>query len=204
MNYKPSDSFYAEFTTSNPSTGAALNADSLPVATAQQNGTDDGAFTLTVTNVDTGRYKITGTVPSGYAAGDTVVITVAATVSSVAAKAVVCSFLVDSRRVGEVYSTIGANGAALTAIGDTRLDYLDAAITSRSDYDGGAVTLDLSQAVATSNTANTVGDCLNAARAGAFGKEVKDGTAYTIYAPDGTTVVRSFTLDNSDNPTSRI
>jgi hypothetical protein len=87
-------SYYAEFVTSNPTTGAAQNGDSLPTATATKNGADDGTFTLTVTNLDTGRYKITGTVPGGYAAGDSVQVSVAATVATVAGKAVVDNFQV--------------------------------------------------------------------------------------------------------------
>jgi len=67
----------------------------------------------------------------------------------------------------------------------------------------GLVKLDLTQAVPTSNTAETVGDALNAARADGFGKWVKSGTTVTLYANDGTTAVRSFTLDSSTSPTSR-
>lgn len=65
------------------------------------------------------------------------------------------------------------------------------------------VKLDLTQAVPTSNTAQTVGDTLNAARAQGFGKWVKSGTTLTLYANDGTTTVKSFTLDDADEPTSR-
>lgn len=97
MSYKPSGAYYAEFTTQRFDTGAATNADSTPAATANKNGTDDGSFTLTVTNIDTGRYKITGTVPSGYASGDVVNVSVAATVNSVAGKGIVDSFTVQVR-----------------------------------------------------------------------------------------------------------
>jgi hypothetical protein len=108
MQRKPGDAYSTEFTTSNPTTGAAANADSLPVATANHNGTDDGTFSaaLTVTNLDTGRYKITGTVPSGYAAGDTVTVTVAATCGGVAGKAKVDTFGVDTARASDIYGTI--------------------------------------------------------------------------------------------------
>jgi hypothetical protein len=92
--YRPSDSYYTEFTTQRFDTGAATNGDSLPTATATKNGTDDGAFTLTVANIDTGRYKISGTVPAGYAANDVVQISVAATVNSVSGKGVVDQFRV--------------------------------------------------------------------------------------------------------------
>jgi len=97
---KPSGSYYGEFCTQRFDTGAANDADSTPTATANKNGTDDGSFTLTVTKIDTGRYKITGTVPNGYSAGDIVVVTVAATVNSVAGKGVVDQFQVVTARPG--------------------------------------------------------------------------------------------------------
>jgi hypothetical protein len=100
--FKPGAAYYYEFTTANPTTGAATDADSLPVATITKNGTDDGSSptgwssTLTVTKIDTGRYKITGTIPSGYAAGDQIQVSVAATCSTIAGKAVVDSFRIIS------------------------------------------------------------------------------------------------------------
>lgn len=68
---------------------------------------------------------------------------------------------------------------------------------------GGGLTLDLTQAVPTTNTAQTVGDCLNAARAQGFGKWAISGTTLTLYAANGTTAVRTFTLDSATAPTSR-
>ena len=67
------------------------------------------------------------------------------------------------------------------------------------------VVLDLTQAVPTSNTAETVGDALNAARADGFGKWIMDANAKTLvlYANDGTTVVRTFTLDSGTAPLTR-
>jgi hypothetical protein len=63
--------------------------------------------------------------------------------------------------------------------------------------------IDLAQTVPTSNTAQTVGDALNAARAQGFGKWSLLGTVLTLYAGDGATVVRTFTLDSATSPTSR-
>lgn len=63
--------------------------------------------------------------------------------------------------------------------------------------------IDLTQAVPTSNTAHTIGDALNAARAQGFGKWVFSGTTLTLYAEDGSTVVRTFTLDSATAPTRR-
>lgn len=65
------------------------------------------------------------------------------------------------------------------------------------------ILLDLTQVVPTTNTAETLGDALNAARAQGFGKWAKSGTTLTLYAADGTTVVRTFTLDSATAPTSR-
>jgi hypothetical protein len=63
--------------------------------------------------------------------------------------------------------------------------------------------LNLSQAVPISNTAQTVGDALNAARAQGFGKWQLVGTTLTLYGPDGTTAVRTFSLDSVAAPTAR-
>lgn len=104
--YRPGDSYHGLFTTSRFDTGAATDADSTPVATITKNGVDDGAVTITVTNIDTGRYKISCTIPNTYTAGDVCVISAAATVNSVAGKGVVDSFrlvavnLADAVRAG--------------------------------------------------------------------------------------------------------
>ena len=67
----------------------------------------------------------------------------------------------------------------------------------------GYVSIDMTEVVSLSNTTNTVGDCLNAARAQGFGKWVISGTTLSLYAPDGSTVIRSFTLDSATAPTQR-
>lgn len=115
MTYKPGGSYVAEFVTSTPSTGAAVNADSLPTATAMHNGTDDGTFTLTVTNMDTGRYMVTGTVPA-YSAGDVVQVSVAATVAGIAGKAVIDNFQIDSSFPSDTYAQVTNGTYGLSAI----------------------------------------------------------------------------------------
>lgn len=67
----------------------------------------------------------------------------------------------------------------------------------------GKLLLDLTQAVPTSNTAQTTGDAFNAARADGFGKWTLSGTTLTLFAGDGTTTVRTFTLDSGTAPTQR-
>jgi hypothetical protein len=49
----------------------------------------------------------------------------------------------------------------------------------------------------------SVADSLNAARADGFGKWVLSGTTLTLYGPDNTTVVRTFTLPSATDPLSR-
>jgi hypothetical protein len=115
MSRKPGDPYSCEFCTQRFDTGAATNADSLPVATANRNGTDDAAFVLTVANLDTGRYKVTGTIPAGYVRGDSVNVTAAATVNGVAGKGVIDSFVMDSKRVGDLVDAPAAPSTAAIA-----------------------------------------------------------------------------------------
>jgi hypothetical protein len=85
--------------------------------------------------------------------------------------------------------------------GDTLVNssdrYVDVAITRDVSQ------VDLTQPVPLVNSAHTLGDALNAARAQGFGKWTCEGTALTLYAADGVTPVRSFTLDDPDAPHSR-
>ena len=140
MTYKPGDTFHGEFTTCNAATGAAQNADTTPSATATRNGTDDAGFTLTVTNLDTGRYKVSGVIPAAYVRGDSVQISVAATVGGVAGKAVIAAFVLDSKRIGDLNDAPAAPTAVQVRqemdANSTRLANLDAAVSSRSTYAG--------------------------------------------------------------------
>src|SRR6185312_2868899 len=87
MSVRSGQSITVEFVTSSFSTGAATNADSTPTGTLVVNGVDNAA-TVTVTNIDTGRYKAAVTLPT-LAIGDVVELSVAATVSTVAGKGIV-------------------------------------------------------------------------------------------------------------------
>jgi hypothetical protein len=70
---------------------------------------------------------------------------------------------------------------------------------------GDAMTLDLAQPVPLTNTAQTVGDALNAARAEGFGNWSFDvpTKTMTLFAPDGSTPVHSFIWNDANDPTSR-
>lgn len=115
MIYKPSDSYYKEFTTQRFDTGVVTDADSLPSASATKNGTADGSFSLTVTNLATGHYKVDGTVPGGYVTGDVVNITASATVNSVAGKQVVDTFIIDSSRNADLSTKIDSDAVLVNA-----------------------------------------------------------------------------------------
>lgn len=96
MAYRSGGGYYRGFTTANPSTGAVADADSTPTAVANRNGTDDGAFALTVTRIDLGRYMVSGTIPAGYAPGDVVNVVVTATVSTQVGKAWIDRFVIEA------------------------------------------------------------------------------------------------------------
>jgi hypothetical protein len=67
-----------------------------------------------------------------------------------------------------------------------------------------SVNINMTQPVPTSNTAQTVGDALNAARAQGFGKWTINGNTLSLYAPDGSTIIKSFTLDSAKFPSQRV
>ncbi len=148
------------------------------------------------------------------------------TVDTVTTVGILTTYTGNTPQTGDSFARIGATGSSLTSLAPSstalstatwtsgrasNLDFLDVSVLTRSTYAGGAVasvtaavTIDTTQAIALSNTANTLGDCLNAARAQGFGKWAIVGTTLTLYANDGTTSVRVFTLDSSTAPTSRV
>lgn len=72
----------------------------------------------------------------------------------------------------------------------------------------GLIQMDMTQLFPTSNTAGTIGDAFNAMRANGFGKWILNtGTVpptLDLYGPNGSSIVKSFTLDSITAPTSRI
>lgn len=129
MSVKSAQAVTVLFSTANATTGAAADADSTPVGTLYVNGTANGA-TVTVTKITTGVYKAALTLPS-LSAGDVVSLRVAATVGAVAGEGVVWQDTADTKRTSDLADEVIGTGAGLTAIGDTRLGNLDAAITTR-------------------------------------------------------------------------
>lgn len=124
MSIKSGQAVTCRFTTSTAD-GTATDADSLPTAVLIVNGANNGA-TVTVTDVGTGRYSATVTLPA-LAAGDVVEIEIAATIGGVVAVGVVWSAVADTKRVSDLQDlTAGAemalSSAAVQAVVDAVLD----------------------------------------------------------------------------------
>ena len=118
---------------------------------------------------------------------------------------------------GETITNENASPAVFASADPSRITYLDASVSSRSTYAGGAVAsvtapvqISLSQTGlspraldAVADGSLTVGDCLVAAVCGAAGKETVSGTSYVVKTPSTGTVIRTFTLDSATLPTAR-
>ena len=100
MTYVPGDSYSKRFTTRIFATGVRDDADSTPTVDIEYNGAAADDWPLTVTNVTTGVYRVTGAIPSTCAAGKPVDINISATVNSVDDTALLDHFVVDASRVG--------------------------------------------------------------------------------------------------------
>lgn len=121
---------------------------------------------------------------------------------------------VDNIYASRTIRIVGGTGAEQPAIivsyvGSTKVATVDRNWLTQPDNTSQYIINDtadvnLTQTVPTSNTSQTVGDAFNAARAQGFGKWVISGTTLTLYAADGSTVVRTFTTNSSASPTQRI
>ncbi len=198
MMLKPSDAYTAQFTTHATETGAPTNADTLPTANATRNGTDDAGFVLTVTNLATGRYKITGSVPASYVEGDLVQIVVNATVDSTSDTAIVDHFIIDSKRISDLVDfnpasqsvNVGKWADVNVSVTDFGvLSNLDATVSSRSTFDPSSDSVLVesltTNALADFFTTNT-GSTFIAAIAGSLVKEIVDNITTNSGSSDWT------------------
>lgn len=115
MALRPGDSFAAEFHVHNAS-GALANADSAPTGVLVRNSVADTGPSIAVATAATGIYRVSGTVPSGYASGDLVQVRITATVGGESTSGLVELGVLDGARVAEVFARIGAGGAGLSAV----------------------------------------------------------------------------------------
>ena len=86
--YTPGSIYYAQFNTNNIS-GISANTDSLPWGTLVRNGIDDFTSTVFITNIDAGRYTISGTIPNTYVYGNYVNLAISGQVNGMLSKAII-------------------------------------------------------------------------------------------------------------------
>jgi hypothetical protein len=132
LDYAPGDTFYKEFTVQTPSTGAAVNSDSTPTVVVNKNGTDDGTVSAaaTITGIDTGRYKVTFTIPTTYAPGDVINVTAVAVVSGVTGKALIATTKLGIGATRQFNGKATSNGTTTTVI-DSSLASLTESLLNR-------------------------------------------------------------------------
>lgn len=189
-SYKPGDSYTRYFTTCDPATGAAKDADATPTVTVFHSGTGSGAFALVATKVGTGVYSVAGAIPGTFVSGDVVNLVVNATVGGIAGKAPLDSFVIDGKRVSDLAFPTNFAALQITSEGLAGLNTAQSGIAVRA--------LD-----SVADSALTIGDCLIAAVSEGAGKESISGTTYQKKTPSTGTVIRTFTLDDAAAPTSR-
>jgi hypothetical protein len=195
MSFKPSDPYSKEFVTSSPTTGAATNADATPVATADLDGSGTGAMALTVTNLDTGRYKVTGTIPAGRVRGDVLNVSVVATVGGVAGKAIVDTQVLDSKRVGDLNDSAYAGGAVASVTAPVTVG----TVTDKTGYALAAAGLDAVMVEAGVNVRQALSPIL----AAAAGVLAGAGTGTIIIKGGGVATTRiTASTDSSGNRSS--
>jgi|GEM_PF-1329165 len=110
MNPELEETFYADFITSSPTTGAAVDADSTPTCEVFEDATDTSILAPTVTKRSgkTGNYRVplACTTANGFEAGKSYNVVVSATVSSVAAKAVLLTFQIRTNGPDDLAASI--------------------------------------------------------------------------------------------------
>lgn len=119
MTPKLTETIYVDFITSSPTTGAATDADSLPVCEVFEDATDTAIVSPTVVKrtgkVGNYRVPVVCTAANGFEAAKTYNVVVSATVGAVAAKAVARTFQVRTTSVDDPVTLTSAYDSAKTA-----------------------------------------------------------------------------------------
>lgn len=103
-----------EFTTSDPATGELTDADSAPTATLRRNESASGV-TVTITNLETGRYRASWT-NGAWSAGDRLLLVVSATIGGTTYKETVWEGKIDALANSRLAPT--TSGRTLNVTGD--------------------------------------------------------------------------------------
>lgn len=153
MIVKPNQSISVYFGTSDAASGAATDADSTPSGTLYENGADSGE-TVTVSNVSTGLYKASFSIPNDASAEDVFDLVIVATVDSVTGKDSVWRAVCDTVYVSDLNDL---SAAEVNAEADTALADYDA--PTKAELDSGLAGLnDLSAAEVNAEVDTALGD----------------------------------------------
>jgi len=120
--YRPGDNYYQQFTTFNIS-GISTNTDSTPLGTMVKNGADDFGPKVFVTNIDTGRYTASGTIPPTYAYGNSVNLVVSGQVAGNLSKGIISLGVLDA------YVSALPAGTTVSVTGGAPANFLPPAAT---------------------------------------------------------------------------
>lgn len=139
MNPKLEETVVLDFTTHNPSTGAAADADSTPTVEVFEDANDTPILTPTPTKrtAKTGNYRVSVacTAANGFEAGKSYNVVVSATVGGVTGKAPIQRLLMRTRGVDDVLPTSGytapPTAAAIRSEIDANSTKLDTNVGSR-------------------------------------------------------------------------
>jgi hypothetical protein len=93
--YQPGSIYYQQFNTNNIS-GVSTNTDSTPWGTLVKNGVDDFTSKVFVTNVDAGRYTVSGTIPLTYTFGNYVNLAISGQVNGLLSKTTIALGVLDA------------------------------------------------------------------------------------------------------------
>ena len=185
----------------------------VPAATLASTTNITSATGITVaTNSDKTGYSLTQALPPNFSslaisAGGIV----QADLQTIKTQSVTCSggVTIPAATLASTTNITSATGITVSTNSDktgySLTQSFPANFSSLSINSSGQIIHDLTQAVPLSNTANTVGDALNAARAQGFGPWTINSGAKTLtmYANDGSTVVHTHNLDSVTSPTLR-
>lgn len=108
--YKIGDTIVSHFNTFNPSTGNVWDADFLPVCEVFEGSSETPKLSLIATKVPglIGSYLVAiATVGNGFATGRSYSVTVSAVVMGVESRKTLASFILDSKRVGDLNADFG-------------------------------------------------------------------------------------------------
>lgn len=185
------------------SSGALSNADALPTATLVRNGVDDAAV-VTVTNVSTGLYKATLTLPAGVS-GQFLQVRANATVGGVADAKTFLLDSGDSKRVGDLNDSAYAGGAVASVTAPvTASSVTDKTGYSLSTTERDAIVNDIFDLANSIETGESFRQLLRQIRAVLIGVTQESSGTWTGKRKDGSTVALTIVHDGAGSRTSSI